>query len=243
MGIKVIPGVEISTTFQGKTIHILGYNIDVDNQDLLRFLNSNTDFRKKRFLDQFLILNENLKRAGKREADISKYREKDTKYYTKPGLTLFLYEEGIIGNQSEGFKYFEGIKHTVPPTTPQDAIEIIHKAGGKAVLSHPLAPRMSLKEISLTKSGQEKIISEFAKQGLDGLECYGTGHNKDDEDFCLQLSEKFNLIITAGSDWHGTLEQLGEDIKKYLPFYLGRLGDLKIPKESVQQIIKNLEKP
>jgi hypothetical protein len=58
----------------------------------------------------------------------------------------------------------EGIIKTTPSIKTQDAIEIIHKAGGKAVLSHPLAPKISLKNISQDKIKQEKILSELMKQ-------------------------------------------------------------------------------
>jgi hypothetical protein len=55
------------------------------------------------------------------------------------------------------------------------------------------------------------------------------------------LAEKHNLIISAGSDWHGCLEKTGETIKRWLPFYLKKLGDLEVPEERIKQILKGLD--
>jgi len=238
--IKVIAGTEISTTFRNKTLHILGYNMDIQNQELLDFLDRNNDYRKQALFNELLIVNENLKKASKREINIENYRNKGSKYYSQPGLALFMYEEGITDSRAEGFDYFKGIESTMIPVEPVDAFRVIRQAGGKVILSHPLGPKISLKQISSDKSEQEKMIAEFSEHGLDGLECYGTGHNQEDTEFCLAMCEKYNLIITAGSDWHGSLEQVGESVKKYLPYYIKKLGELIIPEESIQKMIKDL---
>lgn len=239
--IKAISGVEISTTYRGRPLHVLGYNIDTNNEELLSFLKNINEHRKQKFIDQLQILNDNLQAAGRKAVDVKNYLDKDFKYYSYPGLALFMYEEGIIDTRNEGFNYFRGIKETTPPVEPAETFKILHRAGGKAVLSHPFAPKISLKEISSNRKDQEKMVHEFARQGLNGIECYQTGHDNDDVKFCLQMAEKYNLFITAGSDWHGSLEQVGEKIKKYLPHYLNKLGDLVVPKEVIPEIPRNLE--
>lgn len=239
-GIKVIPGVEISTTFNGKALHVLGYNIDTNNEDLLNFLRETNEHRKDKFIERFHILNENLRAAGKQEAGIEKFKNLDPRYYSFPGLAQFLAEQGITKDKQEGFSYFSGMKGTTPPTEPKDAFEIIHKAGGVAILSHPFAPKIALTEITTDRSEQEKIVVEFIQQGLDGLECYQAGHNPDDVNFCLMLADKYNLLITAGSDWHGYHSPDDEGIRKYLPYYIKALGDLEVPEDKAQEIVKSL---
>jgi len=239
-GVQVISGVEISTMYKGKVIHILGYNIDTKNEALITFLKSINEFRKKRFVEQFDLLNEALKAAGKQTADIEKYKDKDARYYSHPGLARFLFEEGILDNKSDGFKYSKNLKGTVPAVEVKDAIKAIHDAGGTAVLSHPFAPKISLAEISPDKEVQESIIKEFKEWGIDGLECYQAGHNDSDIAFCLSLAEKYNLLITAGSDWHGYHPPEDKGIREYLPYYINALGDLKVPEDKAQEIIKNL---
>lgn len=240
-GIRVIPGVEISTTLNGKVLHILGYNIDVENEELLQFLRGINEFRKEKFIERFPVLNENLRAAGKAEADVEQFKDLDPRYYSFPGLATFLAEQGITKDKEEGFAYFSRMKGTVPPTEPKDAFEIIHKAGGVAIFSHPFAPKIALTEITTDRAEQEKMVVEFIGQGLDGLECYQAGHTADDVAFCLMLAQKYNLLITAGSDWHGYHEPNDTGIRKYLPYYINALGDLEVPEGAAEDIIRKLD--
>ncbi len=239
-GIKVIPGVEISTTLNGKALHVLGYNIDTKNEELLAFLRATNAYRRDKFVEKFPILNENLRTAGKQEADIEQFKNLDARYYSFPGLADFLAEQGITADKQEGFLYFKGMQGTVPPTEPRDAFEIIHKAGGIAIFSHPFAPKIAIAEITADRAEQEAMVAQFKEQGMDGLECYQAGHSEEDVAFCLMLAEKYNLLITAGSDWHGYHSPDDTSIRKYLPFYINALGDLKVPADKAEQIVKKL---
>lgn len=238
--IRAIPGVEISTTFEGKPLHILGYGIDTKNTDLLSFLREINAFRKNAFIERFPILNENLRTAGKNEVDLEKFRDLDAKYYSFPGLAEFLFEQGITGSKEEGFTYFKGMKGTTPPIEPKDAFRVIHTAGGLAIMSHPFAPKIALAEITSDRSEQERMVAQFKEQGLDGLECYQAGHSEEDVSFCLEVAERHGLIITAGSDWHGYHPDPNDGIRAYLPYYINSLGDLEVPEEKAESIIKSL---
>jgi 3',5'-nucleoside bisphosphate phosphatase len=240
--IRVVPGVEISTNFNKKTLHVLGYNIDVENKELLAFFQKINDSRREKFIEKFPILNEALKQAGLPEADIEKYKEKkDGKYYSHPGLWSFLCEEGIIKDRQEGPQYTKDIRGTAPFIEPKDAFEVVHSAGGVAVLSHPFAPKISLKILNQEKQDQEAVIAELKGQGLDGLECYQAAHDPADVAFCLQMADKYDLIITAGSDWHGYYPPEEGGIREYTPFYVSALGDLDVPEEAAERILKGLK--
>jgi 3',5'-nucleoside bisphosphate phosphatase len=240
-GMKVIPGVEITTGYRGQPIHVLGYCIDTDHPELLSFLNAINEYRKNYFISLIPEINKNLVKNGRPEVDIERYTDKDPKYYSIPGVALFLFEEEVVNERNDGFEYFLGLNDVAPNIEPKDAFEIIRKAGGKSFLSHPFAPLISLKCISEDVDEQEKIVMEFKSQGMNGLECYGTGHSPEDTAFALKLAEKHDLLISAGSDWHGCLEKTGPGLKRYLPFYLEKLGDLAVPPERVAQILKGLE--
>lgn len=239
-GIRVIPAIEITTGYKNFPLHILGYNIEIKDKGLSFFLKKINEFRKKHFIKEMSKVNKNLISDGKESVNIKRYQSRDSKYYSIPGIALFLYEEGSVNGRNDGFYYLKGVSDAAPPIQPKDAFRVIHKSGGKAILSHPLAPLISLKEITLDKKEQEKIIVKLKKQGLDGLECYQTGHNKEDINFILQLSKKYSLLISAGSDWHGSINQTGKTIKKYLPYYLNKLGDLFVPKEKSEEILRGL---
>lgn len=241
VGIKVVPGVEISTGFRGQPLHILGYNIDPTNADLLGFLDSINQYRLNHFTGLIPQINKLLIADGKSKIVGKRFKNKDPKYYSIPGVALFLYEEGIVEGRNDGFAYLRSLPDAAPTIEPKDAFAIIHKAGGKAYFSHPFAPLISLKVLTDNKSEQEEIIKQFIKEGLDGLECYGTGHSPADTDFALQLVKKYNLLISAGSDWHGCLSKTGQTLKQlYLPYYLEKLGDLNIPQDKVIEILKGL---
>ncbi len=238
--INVIPAVEITTGFKGFSLHVLGYNIDIKNKSLIQFLDKIAAYRKKHFTGQIDRLNENLKLAGKKTANAEHYSNKEPKYYSIPGLALFMFEEKIFSTKNEGFLHLQGIADAAPKLEPKDAINIIHQAGGKAFISHPFAPLLSLKNITAIQDEQEKIISLFKEQNLDGLECYQAGHDQDDVIFCKMLAKKYNLSISAGSDWHGSLQEAGKTIKKYLPFYLEKFGDLCVPESEIENILNGL---
>lgn len=241
VGMRVIAGVEISTGYRGQPIHILGYNIDPLNKELTTFLDGINDYRKKHFTGLIPEINGILIADGKSEIIPEHFTDKDPKYYSIPGIALFLHEEGIVEGRNDGFVYLRGLQDAAPTIEPKDAFAVIHKAGGKAFFSHPLAPLISLKVISPDKEEHEKIIAEFKHQGMDGIECYGTGHSPEDTEFALTLVEKYNLLISAGSDWHGCLSKTGPKLKElYLPFYLEKLGDLEVPPEMVERILKGL---
>lgn len=239
--IRVVPGVEITTGYRGQPIHVLGYQIDTTNSELLRFLNSINEYRQNHFVSMISQVNKNLLEKRKLTVNIEEYQNKAPKYYSIPGIALFLFEKKIVIERNDGFAYMTGVVDVAPNIEPKEAFTIIHKAGGKSFLSHPFAPLISLKNISEDKLGQEKIILEFKEQGMNGLECFGTGHTNEDTNFALFLAEKYNLLISAGSDWHGCLKKTGETIKKWLPFYLQNLGDLKVPEERIKQILKGLD--
>ncbi len=241
-GVKVIPGVEISTGYNGKLLHILGYNINPKNKELKELLEKINQHQKNHLITQIPALNETLRKAGKKTVKPERYENKDIRYYSFPGIARFLQEEGIIEEVKDGFQYLSGIKGKVPGVTPQEAFSAIHSAGGKAFLSHPLAPKISLKNITQDKKEQEKIILGFKEEGLDGLECYQASHSKEDTEFLLSLCEKHGLLISGGSDWHGEIEKTGESIRNYIPYYIKKFGDLYIPEKDVKKILSWIEK-
>lgn len=79
----------------------------------------------------------------------------------------------------------------------EEAIALIHSSGGIAVLAHPR--RLGLKQRQLNS-----FINEWRRRGLDGIECFHPDHSKEEQDFYVSIATKNKMIITAGSDYHGT---------------------------------------
>src|SRR6185295_14010126 len=93
-----------------------------------------------------------------------------------------------------------------------EAIELIHHAGGLAVMAHPGLNRA------------DEIIPDLVAAGLDGIECFHTKHSNAVARHYLTLAKKFNLLVTGGSDCHGNTK--GRPL----------LGTVKVPYERVAQL-------
>jgi len=99
--------------------------------------------------------------------------------------------------------------------TPADSINLIHSAGGVAVLAHPY----QLKPLST--EDQDELIGKLAALGLDGVEAIYSRHSPEQRDAYSNLAARYGLLVTGGSDFHGSYKP---DIK-----IVRGLGDLRVP--------------
>ncbi len=203
--IQVIPGVEIGCGYdfgqERLELHILGYYIDIENGELkeyLKKLKENREDRNRRLLKYLQELGYDLTAADLVE------RPGQT-YIGKPTFARAMKKKGIApDNMWEIFDQTEKEKRSVFET-----IDIIRKAGGIAVLAHP----MKIKK--LKNEGEacfwqnlEKIVVDLKKHGLKGMECYHPSASHDEALKLVVLAGKYHLHITEGSDFHGDEEQL-----------------------------------
>jgi predicted metal-dependent phosphoesterase TrpH len=196
LGVEVVPGVEISTVAGGQDIHVLGYYMDVHNELFLERLESLRDTRTRR--NELLI-----ERLRQLHIDITMddvLREvKDTKgegdTVGRPHIAAVLLDKGVVASISEAFERFlgkDGAAYINPPRIePSTAITWIHDAGGTAVLAHPGIYH------------DDKLVEDIIKAGVDGIEVYHSDHSPEDESRYMELAKRYNLMITAGSDFHG----------------------------------------
>ena len=201
--IKVIPGVELSTSlnWEGKAteLHILGYHIDTENprlQEMLETARRSRDDRNQRLLAYLngsgypLRYEDLLERPGQT-------------YVGKPNFARALRRKGYA--IEDMWKIFDRIERERLDTA--EAIAVIREAGGLAVLAHP----MKIKGIGEKSSGQfwenlENMLRHLKKQGLKGLECYHPSASGEDALRLVVLAGKLHLHITEGSDFHGESE-------------------------------------
>ncbi len=193
-GIKLLPGVEISSTALGKDYHILGYNIDCKYPPLLELLQHNTEVLRQKDLDT-------INNLAKRGWDVS--RAEYDAYQAPKGVggwqaLNYLKAKGLCSGvhdfferifvKENGLGFPEFVAHT-------EVIDTIHAAGGKAILAHAGS---TFHGLSLTMP-----LEIFAQVGLDGFECYHPGHNQATTELLTEHCCKRNLLRTAGSDYHG----------------------------------------
>ncbi|MBU3918253.1 PHP domain-containing protein [bacterium] len=203
--IKFISGIEISAKYKGGTLHILGYGIDVDSKPFLDKISKFQNIRKNRNRKIVKKLNE----LGIK-IDIDEMMEKSMDIYSlgRPHIAEILIKRGLVKNMDEAFDRYLGrnkkafVKKEV--FTSDESIKIIHEAGGKAFLAHP---------VTLNLEGARFIdyLDKLVKHGLDGIEVYATLHSPEKTQFYKTLAIERNLMISAGSDFHG-------DMKPETPF-------------------------
>lgn len=200
--IRVIPGVEVSCEYtispsRKKEIHILGYNLDYTQPELVETLSEVAKVRDNRNRRMC----ENLNAAGFPIDYESLTARFDGMILTRAHFARFLLEKGAIPSIDFAFKkilaqdgpYFVSRKYL----TPQSGIELIKKAEGIPVLAHPLLYKMSVTEL-------HQLLEELKSYGLCGIEAMYSRNRGNDEAFVRKLAQDFDLFITGGTDFHGT---------------------------------------
>ncbi|MDO4198531.1 MAG: hypothetical protein Q4D13_06060 [Erysipelotrichaceae bacterium] len=184
-------------------VHLLGYNIkDIDK--LEAYVNITLEKRHNNTLRQIEILKDN-----GFEIDINKLRKADGKYIYKQHLMHYLVETGQVSEMFGDFYYKtfknNGICHfDIKYPSPYEAIKVIKECGGIAVLAH---------------SGQQQnfeLIPELVKLGLDGLELNHKANSDKDKEIIREYADKYNLVLTGGSDCHGLFEAGSPEVGDYL---------------------------
>jgi hypothetical protein len=191
-GINIIPGIEFSARHPTLEIHILAYNIDIYNSALADKLNEVTEGRWTRFsrmIEKLRALGYNIT-----EADVLTLAG-SSKSISRSHIARALVKKGAFPTVRDVFNtlldtgkpaYEPHYRLEVP-----DIMKLIKAAGGTAVLAHP----------KLIKD--DVLAEQLIGQGMDGIEAFYPLHDKEDTERYLAWAEKYNLIVTGGSDFHG----------------------------------------
>ncbi|MDZ7269101.1 MAG: PHP domain-containing protein [candidate division KSB1 bacterium] len=199
-GLEIIPGVELSTSHRGYDVHILGYFIDYRDRGLLHFLHTLQEQRRRRASR----IVEKLNRLGVAMSFEAVLQEAGEGCIGRPHVANALVREGYVTTFQDAFNHYLAEDKPAfvpkPELAPAAGIAIIHQAGGLAGLAHP---------------GQNlttEIVLEIIKIGVDAIETIHPKHSSERQRFFQELAEKFGLLQTGGSDFHGGargLEKLG----------------------------------
>lgn len=201
-GVNIIPGVELSANHPEKDIHIVGYNIDIYNEALSELIDKIIESRWERFSEIINTLhNQNY---DIRETDVLKIAG-TSHSIGRAHIARTLVKIGAFKTVRDAFEKMlgKGKPAYVPRYLPEvdEIIDVIHQAGGVATLAHPKL------------IGDDNLVEELC-QKLDGLEVYYPCHKPDETQHYYFLAKKYNLLITGGSDFHGTssrfVNKLGE---------------------------------
>ena len=204
VGLPFVPGVEISVTFAGHTVHIVGLGIDPDDTALRAGLEQVRSGRTRRAREMA---------AGLAAAGIPDTYDGALAYVGNPDLVSrthfarYLVQIGICSDTREVFGRFltEGRPGYVPHrwTSLAQAVQWIKGAGGVAVIAHPGRYRLTPTELWA-------LFSEFREAGGVGVEIATSNHGADDVRRFAQLALEFGLEGSRGSDFHGPGESHAE---------------------------------
>lgn len=206
-GLKVVAGLEMSTKFEGKSVHLLGYGCDVRNRDLtdeLARIRAGRVERLPRMVDNLraegidIAIDEVYDLAGAAAA------------VGRPHVADVLVRKQVVANRDEAFRTLlgEGMPGYAEryATQLETAIHMIHAAKGVAVLAHPWSRESN--EV-LTAKVIERLVEECR---LDGLEVDHPDHDESTRELLFALGGRLGLVRTGSSDYHGlgkTRNELG----------------------------------
>ncbi len=195
-GIELIPGVELSCEYQEKEIHIVGLFLDEKNTQLLNHLAKFRENRGNRNQKMYQKLQE----EGFDITEEALRQQFPDAVLTRAHVAKFLLEHGYIKSIAEAFEHYigDGCRCYVPreKISPPDGVRLIHAAGGKAVLAHPILYHLS-------DACLRELIADCTACGLDGIEAYYSTYQPNDERYIKQLAKAYHLKLSGGSDFHG----------------------------------------
>ncbi len=213
--ITCIPGIEFDSQDDvGKDLHILGYGINFKNSELISTLNKIREWRDDRNYKLLYALND-LGYDIERNDVIG---NSNGEYVGKPLFALALCKKGYVDKPMDAFsdifkKYdeIESIKKEVLASSK--VVDIIHKAGGLAVLAHPIEQRKKYEGFAEFNQRLPIILNKFLEYGIDGIECYHPSASKKQSEMLRRFAEENGLIVTRGSDFHA--DNLHRDFSRY----------------------------
>lgn len=221
--IAFISGVEIDSSFNGSNLHVLGYGCDRNNSELDAVLRENVRLQEKLSYDLIFSMQRDY-------PDISiKEYEGYTRDLSRGGWKGidYLRTKGLSGEFPQCMKYYKdyGVKQEKPFPDFKEVCDVIHKAGGKALLAHP--------GDRLNNSPKEfiKTLMSLAEHGLDGVECYYPSHTDILTRTAIDFCHEYDMLITTGGDFHGEFAKVISGIDY-------TLGGLEIAREKL--VLKDL---
>lgn len=221
--ITVIPGIEYSTEYLNRDVHIVGLFIDYKAPVFLEYLNR---FQQSR-TDRNYKLCTNLRGAN---IDITYEALREMfpdAVITRAHYAKYLLTKGYVKSMKEAFDRYLG-DHTPyfvhrEKITPQEVIEVTLKAGGVPVLAHPTLYKLGKEQLDI-------LVATLVEHGLKGIECVYSTYTPQEERQIKALTAKYNLIPSGGSDFHG-------DNKPGLDLGVG-YGKLYVPEEYMENLKK-----
>ena len=200
--LRFVPGIEVSAFWKRVEFHFLGYFLDPRDEPLLTFLRTTREARRTRLQAMLsrlwalgIAVDVGEVMALAQDGNVG-----------RPHLARVLVRHGVVANTDEAFDRYLGVDKAAyvprPDVTVQDAIRVIHEAGGLASLAHPGLPN------------RDDAMPDLVAAGLDALEVYHAKHSPGLVRHYRKMAERLGLLVTGGSDFHGPM---GQDPRPGMP--------------------------
>ena len=197
-----IGGVEFSCKDGRGKYHMLGYGIDGSKPAIREAVAFSHHSRILKMQNRFGYLKE---KYGFTFTDEERAELLALKNPGRPHFVAMMLKKGYVRTKDEGFEAFEGYHGSEPSLSPEEAIDAILCSGGIPVLAHGILADGAKK---LTEEEIAARVERFRAAGLMGLECYYATFTPRQKEIMLDLADRFGLLITAGSDYHGGNKQV-----------------------------------
>ena len=224
LDLEVIPGIELNTDYLDSEVHVLGYYINYQNENLvnkMKVLKEARYDRAEKIVDKLNQL----------DVEIGYSEVLDLAAGATVGrshIAQILLEKGYVEEWSDAFDQYLGCQ--APAYVGRDrldvkgAINLIKEADGIPIIAHP------------GLIGDDNLLAKFINWGAEGIEVYHTEHDQKEEKKYLQFAKENNLLITGGSDCHGPRRKEGVLLGSVkAPYHI--LEELKHEKSSIEEEI------
>lgn len=222
-GIEIINGIELSAKTDKGRMHILGYGIDLKN----KALNKKMIDLKDNSINSVLSIMEQIKRDYGIRFGYDDIKELVNANHNlgRPDLAKLCVKYGYATSSQDAFdKYlidaYNKTRQTSKGLQYQECLELIKNSGGIPVLAHPKSLELSEKEFLI-------LLKEMISCGLKGIEVYHSSHSKEEMNYYLKIANKYGLLISGGSDFHG------KTVKLDIELGTGKDNNIKIKKLSL----------
>lgn len=218
-GIRVLPGIEVSTTYNGEDIHILGYFKDEDcnKKEIIDYAKYKQESRVTRTKNMVKAL----KKHFNIEIDISELLA-TTYMIGRPHIAKEIIKAGYGKTYEEVFKKYinDDSPAFIPNSllTPQEGINLLKNNNATIVLAHP---------VLIKKTNIEDLLDTFEFDGMESIYAINT---KEETNSFINICKKRDMLITAGSDFH-----------HYDMFNHGNMGDISLDSENINKLINFIE--
>jgi predicted metal-dependent phosphoesterase TrpH len=230
-GLDLICGIELSTRFHGRSVHLLGYFVHEpparEFREWLLGLQESRRDRNRRLIDRLRSLGV--------EISLEEVQAKGRSLTGRPHFAKVLIEKGYVATIDEAFQQYldESAKGYVQreEVPIHEGIERVKKAGGITSLAHPIrvSRRLERGDTHTKHDDLDQWVAELREMGLGALEVFHSDHRPPDVTRFLDMARRFELEVTGGSDFHGAN-------KPRIELGRGFEGNLNVPRSVLDRL-------